>query len=396
VTCHVLFLFEGGSYPLDVRIRSQTGTLTRGGYEVTVIAPTAPHSSAPAEDVDGVHVRRFRPPPGGRGAVGYVREFAVALVRIARLARAVDRERPVDLVIACNPPDLLVLSALPLMRRGARLLFDARELSPELFEAKFRRRGVMHRLLLGCERWALRRADAVIAVSQGFVDILRERCRLPAERVFLVGNGPDPQRVYPVEPRPELRHGREHLVLWLGVMSTQDGLERLIAAADELVNRGGRADVTFALVGDGDAEDDLRAEVRRRGLEEVVFFEGLVRDEGVRAFISTADVCVGTDVCVGMNDRTMMRKIIEYMAIGRPVVQFPLREMKRICGDSAVYARDADSADLARQIGALLDDPERRRRLGEAAQARAHSGLMWPQQEPALLAALRAALQRSR
>jgi glycosyltransferase involved in cell wall biosynthesis len=115
----------------------------------------------------------------------------------------------------------------------------------------------------------------------------------------------------------------------------------------------------------------------------------------VRAYLSTADICVGVDECLGMNDLTVMQKIVEYMAVGRPVVQFPLAEMRRICGDSSVYARNADPRDLGDKILELIDDPERRRRLGEDARARAQDGLMWPQQEPALRAAVSTALRQA-
>ncbi len=389
---HVLILFEGMSYPSDTRLRPQVATLREAGYEVTVIAPTDDGWSSLDETIDGVRVRRFRVPSGGRGPMSYLREYAVALLKVARLARRVHQQWPVDVVFVSNPPDLLVLSALPLVRRGARVVYDARELSPELFEAKFRRRGLLYRMLLRAERFAVRRADVVISVSEPFSKIIHARTGVPRDRIFLVTNGSDPQRIYAVEGRPELRRGREHLVLWLGVMSAQEGLERLIEAADEIVNEAGRQDVTFALVGPGDAHEMLREEVRRRRLDDVVFVSKGVGDDLVRAYLSTADVCVGVDECVGMNDLTVMQKVVEYMAVGKPVVQFPLKEMSRLCGESAVYARDGDSRDLGRKILELLDDPERRARLGADARSRAQRGLMWPQQESALRAAVSTAL----
>jgi glycosyltransferase involved in cell wall biosynthesis len=182
-------------------------------------------------------------------------------------------------------------------------------------------------------------------------------------------------------------------VLWLGVMSSQEGLSRLVDAADQLVNERGRTDVQFALVGPGDVHEELRRHVRERGLEQAVLVSGQVGDDRVRTYMSTADVCVNVDERNAMNDRAAMRKVMEYMAVGRPVVQFPLTEMRRICGDATVYARNADPCDLAEQIAALLDDPERRERLGRAAQARAFDGLMWPQQVPAFLAAAELALR---
>ena len=392
---HVLILFEGAPYPMDTRLQDQVSTLMEAGYEVTVISPAGRGYDKLDETTGGVRVRRFKPSPDARGAFGYLREYGVALVRMAQLARRVHRERPVDIVFISNPPDLLVMSALPLIRRGARVVFDARELSPELFEAKFHRRGLLHRLLVMAERFAIRRTDVVVAVSEPFIDVLHTRVGIPRDRTFLVTNAPDPRRIYPVEPRPDLRRGRDHLVLWLGVMSQQEGLGRLIEAADELVHGAGRDDITFALVGPGDVHDQLRADVRGRHLEDAVFVLDGVNDDMVRAYLSTADICVNVDESVGMNDLTVMRKVVEYMAAGRAVVQFPLKEMSRICGDTAVYARNGDAHDLAQKIQDVMDDPERRRRLGEAARARAYDGLMWPQQAPVLLEALSTALDRT-
>lgn len=391
---HVLVLMEGLPYPLDPRVRAQVAALRDAGFEVTVACPTGLGHDEPEAVLDGVRVRRFEAPRGGRGALGYLREYATAYMRLRALVRSLGRERPIDVVLVCTPPDFLVAAAQPLVRRGAALVFDYREISPELFEAKFGRRGLAHRALLMAERYAFRHADAVTTVSEPCAELARTRGGADPEQVFLVGNGPDPARVYPVRERPELRRGRRHLVLWLGVMSAQEGLEHLADAADQIVNRHGRDDVHFALVGPGDAREALERDIARRGLEDHVELTGLVDDDLVRAYMCTADVCVGTDEPNPMNDRAAMRKILEYLALGRAVVQFPLAEMRRLCGDGSAYARSGDAADLADRICELIDDDERRRRLGEEAQRQVWQGLMWPQQAPVLLAAVDAALSR--
>jgi glycosyltransferase involved in cell wall biosynthesis len=391
---HALILMEGLPYPVDPRVRAQAAALREAGFEVTVGCPTGLGHDELDVVLDGIRVRRFAAPHGGRGALGYVREYATAFVRLRALVRAVGRERPVDLVLVCTPPDFLVVVAQPLVWRGAALVFDYREISPELFEAKFGRRGLAHRALLMAERYAFRHADAVTTVSEPCAELARTRGGADPDQVFLVGNGPDPLRVYPVRQRPDLRRGRRHLVLWLGVMSAQEGLQHLIAAADQIVNRHGRADVHFALVGPGDAREALERDIARRGLGDHVELPGLVDDELVRAYVCTADVCVGTDEPNAMNDRAAMRKILEYLALGRAVVQFPLAEMRRLCGDGSAYARPGDAADLADRICELIDDDERRRQLGEAARRQVWRGHMWPQQVPTLLAAVDAALSR--
>lgn len=391
---HVLVLVEPLPYPFDTRVRAQVAALVDGGHDVTVICPTGfGHEAEDEQESEAVRVRRFAMPPGGRGAVGYLKEYGLAMARMGRLVRAVERERHVDLCVVCNPPDLLILLALPLRRRGTRVLFDYREISPELFEAKFERRGGLFRALLASERFALRRSDVVITVNEACATIIRERGGVPADRVFIVGNGPDADRMYPVDQMPELRRGHRHLVLWLGAMSQQEGLTRLIDAADELINAQGRKDVGFAIVGPGDVHDELRATIAERGLEEHILLSGAVGDDLVRGYMSTADVCLGVDEKNAMNDRAAMRKILEYMAMGRPIVQFPLRQMQELCVDATLYARNADSTDLARQVARLLDDPALRDALGRRARERVYEGLMWHQQVPVLLEAARKALE---
>ncbi|MCW3056390.1 MAG: glycosyltransferase WbuB [Solirubrobacterales bacterium] len=392
MSAHVLIVTEGLPHPFDVRVRAEVAALREAGYEVTVAGPTGYGHDAREELLDGVSVHRFRAPPAGRGALGYLREFAVAWVRLGRLVYRIHRRHPVDLVFVCNPPDIAVLLALPLKWRGVPILFDYREICPELFEAKFQRRGALHRLLLLGERLAFRCADVVITVSRPCAEIVATRGRTRPERVFLVGNGPDAERIFPVSEQPELRRGRRHLVLWLGAMSSQEGLERLVEAAEELVLRRGREDISFALIGPGDAHEELRREVSRRGLDHYVEVSEAVDDDLVRAYLSTAEVCVNVDERNDMNDRAAMRKVLEYMAMGRAIVQFPLTEMRRLCADTTLYARNADASDIAEQVAVLLDDEPRRLRLGAAARERVMDGLMWEQQVPALLHAVRSAL----
>lgn len=389
---HVLVLVEALPYPLDPRVRAQVAALREAGHEVTVVSPAGEGDGGRDAIRDGVRIRSFAAPAPGSGALGYVREYAVALLRMRRIVRAVGRESRVDVVLVCTPPDFLVSVARPLARRGAAIVFDHREISPELFEAKFGRRGTAHRLLVLAERYALRHAHAVTTVSSACAQLACARGGADPDRVFLVGNGPDASRVYPVPPSPELRRGKAHLVLWLGFMSRQDGLEVLIDVAERVVRDRRRADVHFAIVGRGDVQAALERDVEQRGLREHVEFTGAVGDDLVRAYLATADVCVGVDRRNAMNDRAAMRKVLEYLALGKAVVQFPLAEMRRLCGDASAYARDGDPADLAERICELLDDEEGRRRLGEAARRRVErERLLWGHQVPSFLASIAAA-----
>jgi glycosyltransferase involved in cell wall biosynthesis len=391
---HILILRQSEPYPYGW-IRNLSRAFIDNGYEVTVAVRTAFGLDAAEKWIDGVRVLRYKEHPGGKGLMSYLGELLYSMFQMGRLAARAAGGRRIDVVIASTPPDPLVLVALPLRWRGAALVVDQRDPSPELYEAKFQRRGLPYRLLVWMERFAFRRADVAVVHNESCADIARHRAGLPDDRIYVVGVGPDPERIFPVEARPELKRGKRHMVLWMGNMSTQESLGHLIDAAEELVLRRQRSDVMFAIVGPGDARETLMEDVERRGLRHVVHFPGVVTDDSVlRAYLATADVCVSVDERNEMNDKSTMMKVLEYMAMGRAIVQFPLLEMERAAGDTTVYARNADSADLAQKIAELLDDPERRHRLGQAARARVLQGQMWDAQIPVALAAVEAAVGR--
>lgn len=384
-----MILLENEPYPYDRRVAQIAAALTAAGYEVTVASPAGLSFTAPEEVLDGVRVLRFPPLPEGGGPLAYLREYVVAFARLRALARRLEREQPPDVVIACNPPDFLLHTARRSARRGAKLVFDHHDLSPELFESKFGRRGAFHRLLLAVERSAFRKADVVMSTNESYAEIARTRGGVPAERVFVVRNGPDPGRVYAVEPDQSLRRGREHLVVWVGRMSVQEGLETVLDAAEELVRQRGRRDIAFALVGPGDARAGLTADVQRRGLAASIDLPGRVDDDGVRRYVSTASICLSVDPPSPLNDRSTMIKVLEYMAMGQAVIQTPLPEMVRLCADATAFVRPGDAAELADRIEELLDEPRLRKDLGARARRQiAEGGLSWPDQIPELLRAL--------
>jgi hypothetical protein len=217
---------------MDIRVRPQVRALVNAGYAVTVVSPTGYGYEALEERDSAARVLRFRGLPEGRGALGYLTEYGLALVRIVRLLRRVQRAAPIDLLFVYNPPDLLAIAKWLLGRPRPRLALDCREIVPELLEAKY---GppvglpgrLLRRGLLWSERLALNGADAIASASQPFSDIAIRRGGVDPSRVFLVGTGPEEDRIFPVPPRPLLRHGHERLVLWLGAMSRQEGLQRL-------------------------------------------------------------------------------------------------------------------------------------------------------------------------
>jgi glycosyltransferase involved in cell wall biosynthesis len=196
--------------------------------------------------------------------------------------------------------------------------------------------------------------------------------------VFVVRSGPSRVRFARVRPVDEsLRRGRRHLVAYLGVMAPQDGVDHLLRAARLLVREGGRHDVAFTLIGAGDSFDELRRLSRQLGLEDWVEFTGRIPDEHVERVLATADVCVCPDPRNPLNDVSTMNKVLEYMACGRPIVAYDLREHRYSAAEGALYAEPNREEDLAAKIATLLDDPERRREMGAYNRQRFLERMAW-------------------
>jgi glycosyltransferase involved in cell wall biosynthesis len=110
-----------------------------------------------------------------------------------------------------------------------------------------------------------------------------------------------------------------------------------------------------------------------------------VPDEFVQRCLSTADVCLSPDPKNPLNDLSTMNKVLEYMAMGRPVVSFDLTEARVSAGDAAVYAAADDEAEFASRIDELLRNEELRVAMGRRGRQRIETFLSWEHSRRALV-----------
>jgi len=384
----VLILVENLPSPFDRRVWQEATTLHAHGYGVSIICPTGKGYESIYEEIDGIHIYRYDLPTEGQGAMGYLVEYAAALWHSFRLAFKVRRERGFDVVHACNPPDLLfIVGAFFKLFRGTKFVFDHHDINPELYEAKFGRRDLFWRLMVWLERRTFRTADVSIATNESYRRIAIERGGMDPERVFVVRSGPKLDRLKIQPPKPELKCGRAFLVGYVGVMGKQEGIDHVLHAARYIVSDMGRNDVHFGLVGAGTSLDEMKKLAVELGIAEYVTFTGRVPDAELLDMLNTADVCVNPDVANEMNDKSTMNKIMEYMALGKPIVQFDLTEGRFSAQQASLYARRNDPKDLACKIVELLVDPARRRSMGDFGRHRVENELEWRFEVPKLLAA---------
>ncbi|MBB4315678.1 glycosyltransferase family 4 protein [Roseospira marina] len=385
----VLIVVENLPVPFDRRVWMEARTLAAAGARVTVICPTGKGYETRDEVLEGIRVLRHPLPLDAKGAVGYLLEYGAALFWETVLAWRVWRRDGLDVIHGCNPPDLIFLVALTLRPFGVRYLFDHHDINPELYEAKFERRGPFWRLMVLFERLTFAAARVSIATNDSYRAIAIKRGRMKPEDVFVVRSGPDLSRVKAVPPVDTWRNGRRFLVGYVGVMGQQEGLDLLLEAARLLVQEHGREDIQFVLVGGGPSLDDIRQMAETMGLAPYVTLTGRAPDADLFAVLSTADVCVNPDRVNPMNDKSTMNKIMEYMALGKPIVQFEVTEGRVSAGEASLYAAPNDPRDMAAKIAALLDDPEARTRMGTIGRQRVEADLSWDHQIAPLVAAYR-------
>ncbi|MEO5616983.1 MAG: glycosyltransferase family 4 protein [Candidatus Eisenbacteria bacterium] len=377
----VLHLSENLPLPFDRRVWMELGALRDAGWQVAAISPMGERWIASHEVIDGITLYRYPPPPPAEGALSYVWEFLYCWLQSARLSVVALARHGFDVIHAANPPDTFWAIALPYKLFGKRYVFDHHDLCPELYLSRFgeQRRGSLLHRALGFLEWAqFRTADLVISTNESYRQVAITRGRKPADRVIVVRSGPSRERFATVRPVDEcLKRGRKYLVAYLGVMAPQDGVDHLLRAARVLVKTQGRDDVWFTLIGAGDSFEDLKVMSRDLGIEDRVEFTGRIPDADVEKILATADVCVCPDPQNPLNDLSTMNKVLEYMACGRPIVAYDLREHRFSAAEGALYATPNREEDLAEKIAMLLDDPERRRTMGAYNRQRFLERMAW-------------------
>lgn len=390
----ILIVVENLPLPFDRRVWQEARTLRAAGAQVSIICPVGKGYEARYECLEGIHIYRHRLPMEANSALGYLVEYSAALFWESVLAWKIFFTRGFHVIQGCNPPDLIFLVALQFRLLGVKFLFDHHDINPELYEAKFNRRGFFWKLMVLFEKLTFKCASVSIATNKSYRKIALERGGMKDNDVFVVRSGPDLSRLKVVDAVPAWKNGRSYMVGYVGVMGEQEGIDLLIDAVDHIVRKLNRQDVQFCLVGGGPSLQSLKDMVGQRGLENYITFTGRAPDQTLFEVLSTMDVGVNPDRVNTMNDKSTMNKIMEYMALGKPMVQFDVTEGRFSAQDASFYARANDPVDLAAKIVELLEDPDRRQAMGDYGRRRVEKELSWVHQIDPLLSAYQRIFQK--
>ncbi len=391
---NILIIVQNLPVPFDRRVWQEATSLQRAGFGVTVICPKKKMYTKSFEQIEGVDVYRY---PliyeADEGVVGYFVEFVYCWLASLVLSLKAYLRRPFHVIHACNPPDTYFALALLYRVIGVKFVFDHHDLCPEMYVAKNRpREGALYRGLIWLERQTLRSADMVIAVNRSHYKIALDRGGISEERLTIVRSGPRREWAEIRDTKPELKQGRKFMVMYLGEMCQQDGVDYLLRAISHYKIAHGSSDTLFAFIGGGPDQQRMRSMASEMGLNDTVHFTGRVSDQELWSYLSTADVCVDPDPFTEWSDLSTMNKMIEYLAFGRPVVAFDLCENRNTAGDCAIYVEPNDELALSVAIRDILSDEQRRDNMSEMGRKRFRDLLAWENSESELIARYRALL----
>jgi glycosyltransferase involved in cell wall biosynthesis len=241
-------------------------------------------------------------------------------------------------------------------------------------------------LLVLLERLSYGLADHIIVTNDSYKEMAKKRGRVCESRVTIVRNGPDLRNLDVADVDTELRSKSPNIIVFAGVTGFQDGLDYLCRALHHLRYDLCREDFYCIVMGDGDALQHIKSLAYELRLEGNISFAGWISDPDVyRRYLLTADICVVPEPSNAYNDRSTFVKMLEYLAVAKPIVAFDLPENRFSAQSAALYARPNDEREFALKIARLMDDPALRRSIGEIGRQRIQKELAWQYSIPNLL-----------
>ena len=371
---HILIIVENLPVPFDRRVWQEANTLKENGADVSIICPIMKGYNKRYEVINDIEIYRH-PLTEGKGAFGYLKEYTCALFWEFTLSLKIFLKKRFHVIQGCNPPDLIFFVALFFKLFGVKYVFDHHDINPELYIAKFGKKGFFYKFLLLVERLTFATANFSIATNESYKEIAINRGRMPANKVQVIRSGPKLDRLKVNGGNCKYKKGRDFLVGYVGVIGEQEGLDLLLESVKHIVRK--RDDVHFAIVGGGTELDNIKRQTQSMGLQEYMDYYGRVDDDTMVDILNTANICVNPDKPTEMNNLSTMNKIMEYMALKKPIVQYDLKEGRFSAQEASLYAKNTSPEDFAEKVIWLLDHPDQRVQKGEYGYKRIINELSW-------------------
>jgi len=364
-------------YGCHVRILEEARVLQRLGHRVKIV--TYPWG----RDMPGLDIARALPLPfRSRREVGPARSKLLLDVLLAFKTLQVALAFRPDVIHAHLHEGALIGEMIRRVVR-APLVFDMQgSLTSEMVDHRFiAPQGLVFRLAYWLETHIVQWPRLILTSSRNAAHLLTNEFHIPAERIIVLSDCVDAETFVPVES-PDMAERVEALrarlgiprerrtIVYIGLLDEYRGTRVMLRAAADVLARG--TDAHFVIIGFPNIER-YRALARELGIAERVTFPGRIPYDEVPVWLSLGELALEPK----MSATEAAGKVLNYMALGLPVVAFDLPVMHEYLGEYGVYAPLGDAHAFAAQIQTLLDNPARARALGQALRQRAQQLYSW-------------------
>ncbi|RKX91829.1 MAG: glycosyltransferase WbuB [Spirochaetes bacterium] len=383
---HVLFVVENNQVPQDTRVWLEAKAIKEQGYNVSVICPNANKERVPYKTLDEIHIYQYPFFIEGSSIFSLLIEYLLSFFFISIYAFNIYRKEPFHIVHLANPPDFLILIFLFYKLLGIKIIFDHHDLSPELFLEKFKKKNVFYKALLFLEKFSYKFADVVIVTNNSFKEIGLKRNNVDVKKVHVVRSGPDISVVHPYRKNKNFRKGKKYIIGYVGKIDKQDGLSNLVTSVDYLVNQKKFDDFRVLIIGNGTELNNIKRMVSQKELDEYFIFYGPeYNKKRLFTLLSSVDICIDPQPTSDFQNRITSLKIMEYMALGKPIVQYRSIEGEYTAKNASFYVENNDPFAFGDAILMLLKDKRRRKEMGEYGIRRVRNLLQWEIQKKKLI-----------
>lgn len=347
-------------YETDNRVRRYAEALARRGDEVDAIALRR-EGQPSFEIIRGVRVHRIQDRRiDERGPLSYLRKLLLFFFRsMWFLAR-----RRYDLIHVHSVPDFEVFATLIPRLRGARIILDIHDIVPEFYASKFHvsEGSLAFRLLVLAEKLSTAYSHMVIISNDLWEKKLVQRS-VPRNKCVSIINYPD-LTIFARRPKPA--NNGDFLICYPGTLNQHQGLDVAVRAVALLRDKA--PNLKFLIIGDGPDREKLKQLAKDERLEDRVTLQGFVPMETVADTMASVDLGIVPKRRNSFGDEAFSTKIMEFMAMGVPVVASRTTIDEYYFNDRLVQFFESDNAeDLAAKILALMENPSKRDALRSAA-----------------------------
>lgn len=348
-------------YETDNRVRRYAEALARRGDIVDAIVLRR-ESQPSYEVINGVHVRRIqRRTVNEKGPLSYLAKLLLFFFRSALAVTIRHLGARYDLIHVHSVPDFEVFATIMPHLLGARVILDIHDIVPEFYASKFKvhERSFVFRFLVLIEKLSIAYANHVIIANHLWHTKLVQRSVRPEKCTALI-NYPDLSIFSRRTVKTALT--RDFVMCYPGTLNEHQGVDVAITAMTLLRHKA--PELKFLIVGDGPERDRLNQMIRDHRLEDRITFAGLIPMEQVASILETVDLGIVPKRKDSFGDEAFSTKIMEFMAMGVPVIASSTRiDQYYFNQDQVAFFQSGSAEDLASKILDLMRSPEKRQAL---------------------------------